>query len=737
MFYDASFRFPQNLLIGNVFSLGNYHQCLAINQPEGIRGKYCLIQTHSLQIPILAGGNVTWAEVENVWSEENLRAYKAMPGLALNDEDISRTSVFDIINGVPSLTLAICIPRSCKVADVLEALDSNYNVQFNYTEQFCRLPGDKLHSGADITALDNMFLASTKPDELRSCFSVYGNTDRLLTLTSKPGALDCLDGIRALSILWVITGHSFLAHLNTYLSNYFDLLELARGPAGVAQLCILRRLHAGGGRSAAGAQQVQARAQPPPQHCHGGLACRAAGSAGQAYVAGVARGGASNSARQASQERARRSRRVSVPATAPASGPPLGRRGRLAHAVQAGRALPESCRRRPAAAAAGRRCLGVPLGRFQCERQLHRLFWSTNLRAFYILAANLSVDSFFALSGLLLVYTAANKMKPMQLIKNLHLFYLHRLLRMFPLLAAAVLLQASVFHQVSDGVRWNRVAWETQKCRDHWWSALLHIQNLVNPRAMCVAHSWYLSVDVQLHILSPLLLFWVLGSRRSAWAGLAAAILGSLTFVTVYSFLMNFNGDQLDDRYSVYFYRNTLARSPVFIIGMLCGYMLHVTRNKKIVMPWWLVCFGHTLAIVLLGYCMYHEHPEWSQLAINLNIALVRPAWAVSLCWLIVACVNGYAGPINWFLSINLWKFVARISYAMYIFHLPMQFIMVGANIMPIYFKFETVFINLASDVAYAVIVAVVMCVLVDAPFSTLIRRLMAVIVPAHPKKPA
>ncbi|XP_063538699.1 nose resistant to fluoxetine protein 6-like [Cydia strobilella] len=607
-FYDASFRFPQNMLRGNVFSLGNYHQCLAINQPEGIRGKYCLIQTHSLQIPILAGGNVTWAEIENVWSEENLRTYEAVQEeLALSDEDISRTSVVDIINGAPSLTLALCVPRPCKVADVLQALDTNFNVQFNYTEQFCRLPDDKPYSGADITALvifsiigcltlastayelnhifikkennnnNNMFLVTTKPDELRSCFSVYGNTDRLLTLASKPGALDCLDGIRALSILWVMTGHSFLAHLNSYLSNYVDLLE-----------------------------------------------------------------------------------------------------------------------------------------------------WSANIRAVYILSANLSVDSFFVLSGLLLVYTAANKMKPMQLIKNLHLFYLHRLLRMFPLLAAAVLLQASVFHHVSDGVRWNRVAWEAQKCRDHWWSALLHIQNLVNPRGICVAHSWYLSVDVQLHILSPLVLFWVLGSRRSAWAGLAAAILCSLTFVTVYSFLMNFTGNQLDDHYSVYFYRNTLARSPVFIIGMLCGYVLHVSRNKKIVMPWWSVCFGHTLALVLSGYCMYHEHPEWSQLATNFNTALVRPAWAVSLCWLIVACVNGYAGPINWFLSINLWKFVARISYSMYIFHLPMQFIMVGANIMPMYFHFEGVFKNLASDVAYAVIVAVVMCVLVDAPFSTLIRRLMA-----------
>lgn len=48
-----------------------------------------------------------------------------------------------------------------------------------------------------------------------------------------------------------------------------------------------------------------------------------------------------------------------------------------------------------------------------------------------------------------------------------------------------------------------------------------------------------------------------------------------------------------------------------------------------------------------------------------------------------------FPGPINWFLSLNLWKLVGRISYALYILHYPMQFITRGANIMPIYFTFE------------------------------------------------
>lgn len=69
----------------------------------------------------------------------------------------------------------------------------------------------------------------------------------------------------------------------------------------------------------------------------------------------------------------------------------------------------------------------------------------------------------------------------MQLLKNIHVFYLYRLLRMFPLLACAVLLQTSLFNHISDGANWHYMAGNVQLCRQYWWTALLHIQNIVNP----------------------------------------------------------------------------------------------------------------------------------------------------------------------------------------------------------------------------------------------------------------
>ena len=67
------------------------------------------------------------------------------------------------------------------------------------------------------------------------------------------------------------------------------------------------------------------------------------------------------------------------------------------------------------------------------------------------------------------------------LLKRLHVFYLNRLLRMFPLLAALVLLEASAFHRVADGPYWENMARNVQRCRSNWWTTLLHVQNYVNP----------------------------------------------------------------------------------------------------------------------------------------------------------------------------------------------------------------------------------------------------------------
>lgn len=64
-----------------------------------------------------------------------------------------------------------------------------------------------------------------------------------------------------------------------------------------------------------------------------------------------------------------------------------------------------------------------------------------------------------------------------------------------------------------------------------------------------------------------------------------------------------------------------------------------------------------------------------------------RVAWSISLSWIIFACIHGYGGPINWFLSLSGWQPLARISYCIYIVHLLVQLVLMASTKVPRYFN--------------------------------------------------
>jgi len=50
-----------------------------------------------------------------------------------------------------------------------------------------------------------------------------------------------------------------------------------------------------------------------------------------------------------------------------------------------------------------------------------------------------------------------------------------------------------------------------------------------------------------------------------------------------------------------------------------------------------------------------------------------RIAWPLCLSWIVFACVSGYGGIVNDFLSCPLWQPFAKLSFNMYIWHLLLE----------------------------------------------------------------
>lgn len=115
--------------------------------------------------------------------------------------------------------------------------------------------------------------------------------------------------------------------------------------------------------------------------------------------------------------------------------------------------------------------------------------------------------------------------------------YLHRYLRVTPVLAATIFMFLTLQRYFGDGPFNKRtIALQSPGCLEYWFAALLHIQNLVNPDRICLAHTWYLSTDFQLFVLSPLLVFplWKYGPKF--FTTLPVLALSSAIFIFMISY---------------------------------------------------------------------------------------------------------------------------------------------------------------------------------------------------------
>lgn len=65
---------------------------------------------------------------------------------------------------------------------------------------------------------------------------------------------------------------------------------------------------------------------------------------------------------------------------------------------------------------------------------------------------------------------------------NVALVYLHRYLRLTPLLAVTILFSTSVLQFFGNGPLWpDVVGYFAQQCKRNWWKTLLYIQNYASP----------------------------------------------------------------------------------------------------------------------------------------------------------------------------------------------------------------------------------------------------------------
>ncbi|KAI1289528.1 Nose resistant to fluoxetine protein 6 [Halotydeus destructor] len=251
-FIDACGKIPYGLVDGTVSEFGEYDQCLDIEVPDvqdAIYGKYCVMDI-KLPLPV---------------KPETVRL--DIPVFQWNGTEL-QGSIFDHLGKyfhtlfIDSPRLGICIPShfaASDVTDIVNSLLDTLKIRVEIPDSQCITKRDPvvmttlqktalgiLATTASLTALATILdylckyhiesLASFTAFRILLSFSILSNTRRLLTVNRKTidlnGSrivrLDCIHGLRVVTMFWIVINH-------TYLLGGFYLLWIYRRITNVLQ----------------------------------------------------------------------------------------------------------------------------------------------------------------------------------------------------------------------------------------------------------------------------------------------------------------------------------------------------------------------------------------------------------------------------------------------------------------------------------------------------------------------
>ena len=190
-----------------------------------------------------------------------------------------------------------------------------------------------------------------------------------------------------------------------------------------------------------------------------------------------------------------------------------------------------------------------------------------------------SVDAFFFIGGLLAAYSISTKLKEQKLTISTYLSIIsHRIIRILPSYTVTVLAHWIPSYLRLSGPVWIMYLEILRDCKENWWKNLIFMNNWLNRSPDnglgCAVHGWYLSNDLQIYLLAPILVWLYFKNHRICIAVTAGLILGSIFLGILLSPHYRLYASVFSDiqpGWVKYIYMNTGLRIAPYLIGMMLG----------------------------------------------------------------------------------------------------------------------------------------------------------------------
>jgi Nose resistant-to-fluoxetine protein, N-terminal domain len=240
--FDAWGKLPSGMSFGNTLSLGNYDLCMNIHHAYG--SKLEVLTAQSCIVPM----------IENARARlfDDIDIYSSMKQLLTFHDRYSQKRVGSHNYDIPPFMTAVCVPAVCgshRVSELVNDFVKTYNFSVPSFEGagFCQSNERPALSASDWSAVvffcivGLLLIVSTvynqtmvglkrKTSNFLGCFSLYSNAQRLFSFKvhNSPDVLQCLNGIRFLSIVWIVYLHTNFIYMSQPAINSVHRVEWAQ-----------------------------------------------------------------------------------------------------------------------------------------------------------------------------------------------------------------------------------------------------------------------------------------------------------------------------------------------------------------------------------------------------------------------------------------------------------------------------------------------------------------------------
>ncbi|CAF0871536.1 unnamed protein product [Brachionus calyciflorus] len=294
-----------------------------------------------------------------------------------------------------------------------------------------------------------------------------------------------------------------------------------------------------------------------------------------------------------------------------------------------------------------------------------------------------SVDSFFFLSGFLTCYTFLkeierrnNQITFLFMLK----YYFHRFWRLTPAYVIAYFISLNLSGYMGNGPQYPETGIESQKCHNQWWANILYINNFYGPENFCFGISWYLANDFQFHFFAPIILIPLALKKVFIAFGISIVLLVVNIVATALNvYYRQIEAAQFGQNFGDFFLKFYILpwyRMGPYIIGLLVGYAVIITKKKKLKISRFLNLAMWSFSILLTGLVVFGLYPDalgenpLSREARIMYQSFSKIAWSFAIGYMIYSCIMSSGGIVNKILSWSIWVPLSRVNYSAFLIHI-------------------------------------------------------------------